>query len=427
MKPLIRIIIPTFNNPEFLNPCVESIIRTGILQDMARLTIVNNGKQPIKQMLANFPHIDVIDSDVNLGWEGGLDIALKDSDEPFVCFQNDDTFIPIHSIRFYQRLLTAFSDKTVGAIGPATTTAAGPQSIFAGNAPCRIVEVPFLIFFTVMLRREYLENVGGVDTSLPGGDDLDVSIRLRNGGYKLLLDPASFIIHHGFKTGARVHGDGYAGVKDGWNSQEMSERTNTALIKKHGFKNWFTLFSTPIKPYTSGVPCEEDIEGKLIAGLVGNGDVVELGCGSRKTVPHALGVDRVVNGDEIPHVGTKSVADVQADVSGVLPFDDFSKDAVICRHILEHCLDTVQTLKNWNRILRMGGKLLIAVPDEEVVSGIPLNAEHCHAFTAESLRSVAEACGFKEIKSLKTGNGISFIGYFEKVEHFATEREMAHV
>jgi predicted SAM-dependent methyltransferase len=121
------------------------------------------------------------------------------------------------------------------------------------------------------------------------------------------------------------------------------------------------------------------------------------------------------------------VADVVADVSGELPFDDFSVDTVIARHILEHIVDGVGTLKRWNRVLRLGGRLVIAVPDENVISGIPLNPEHVHAFTTESLKSLAEACGFKQIETRETGNGISLVSVFEKAVHMAPVREVALV
>ncbi len=160
-----------------------------------------------------------------------------------------------------------------------------------------------------------------------------------------------------------------------------------------------------------------DREGELIKGLVnGDADILELGCGGKKTVEKAVGVDRIPQGELVPNLlGIKSVADVIADVTLDLPFPDKSQDVVIARHILEHCLDTVGTLNGWKRVLRPGGKLLLAVPDERLGRGIPLNPEHVHAFSPESLKSLLEACGFREIKSESSGNGVSFVGAYERV------------
>ena len=96
-----------------------------------------------------------------------------------------------------------------------------------------------MIFCCVLLRRDNLIEVGGIDTTLPGGDDFDMSIRMKKAGKKILIAPECFLIHHAFKTGTRVKGDHTKPM--GWNSQEMSDNTNRALIQKHGFKTWLDL------------------------------------------------------------------------------------------------------------------------------------------------------------------------------------------
>ena len=57
----------------------------------------------------------------------------------------------------------------------------GAQNIFL-QQPSSMTYVPFLIGFFVLLERAALDAVGGVDATLPGGDDLDLSIRLRQAG-----------------------------------------------------------------------------------------------------------------------------------------------------------------------------------------------------------------------------------------------------
>lgn len=412
MKP-ITIIIPTFSNEQFLNPCVISIIKTGVLDSMADLIIVNNGKQDIERVFGRNPAIKILNPGKNLGWEGGLELGIKESKTPFLVFQNDDTHLPPSGVFFYQRLLTRFQDDNVAAVGPVTTCALGRQSVYHPECPLVGTEMSFLIFFTVMIRRKHLEAVGGIDTTLPGGDDFDLSIRLRQAGYNLVLDPGAFIIHHGFKTGERVKGP--MEVQGGWNSPEFTERVNQALIRKHGFKTWWKTVSG--LRYPSKDLQAPDLEGDLVRSFV-NGDqrIVEIGCGPKKTVDRAIGVDRIPKGETIPHLqGALSVADVVANAEDPLPFEDNSQDVLIARHILEHMVDTVGTIKSWKKIVRPGGKLIIAVPDQRVTSCIPLNPEHCHAFTRESLRDLVELCGLKEIKSESAHNGVSFVGCYERL------------
>lgn len=424
MKAFIDIIIPTWNNPEFLNPCVKSIATTGHLGSYANLIIVNNGKQPIKEQMGYIQGITVLEPGKNLGWEGGLAYALERSDAPFVCFQNDDTHIPQAGCFFYEKLMMPFSNPAVGAVGPVSTTVMGPQSIYHPACPQKNLETSFLIFFCVMLRRKYLDEVGGIDTSLPGGDDLDMSIRLRKAGKKLVVTPGAFLIHHGFKTGTRVRGD--SNKSGGWNSKEMSDRTNQALIKKHGFK----AFMETMRGMSHVYEPPKDLEGDLIRNVAKGEILYELGVGATKTVDQAIGIDRIPKGDKIPsRSGAISVADIVADVQQELPVERFSADSIIARHILEHCIDSLETLKNWNLALKIGGQLIIAVPNQDVINGIPMNQEHVHAFTPTSLANLMRACGFKQVQWLDPDNGISFVGVYEKVFHMeqVEEKELANV
>ena len=69
-----------------------------------------------------------------------------------------------------------------------------------------------------------------------------------------------------------------------------------------------------------------------------------------------------VNVDALPDAPG---VDVVADISQRLPFEDASADLVYASHILEHFphAQTGELLGEWRRILRPGGRLLVAVPD----------------------------------------------------------------
>lgn len=417
MKPLISILIPTWNNPQYMTPCIDSIIATNFLNGLGEVVIINNGSQPLKEYVRAIPNIRVLEPGRNLGWEHGLQYGLDNSDSDYVCFQNDDTLIPKISSRFYENLLIPFANTNVGAVGPQTTIAAGWHSTFM-KSPLRVqTEVSYLIFFTVMMKRKDLEDVGGIDLSCPGGDDIDLSIRLRKAGKKLIVNPEAFIIHHAFKSGERAHGP--SNVTGGWNSKEMTDRTNKFLIQKHGFKTFMETMRG--LDYSGFVRNEVDKEGQVIRSILRGEKVIELGCGFRKTVPHSVGVDRVEKGEKSPFLSEDCIADVNADVTQALPFQPLSQDAIIARHILEHCIDLVQTLKYWNEVLKLGGQLIIAVPDQRLGNTIPMNPEHVHAFTPESLRHLMMISGFKEISVENPMNGISFVAHYEKVLHLAAE------
>ncbi len=411
----IGVIIPTWNNNEYLVPCLNSLLTPVTTEDLLNIYVVNNG-EPQNMDAISHPRIKILQQKDNLGWEGGLIKGLEASTEEFVVFMNDDTYIPPASIRWANVLINDFANPIVGAVGPSSNCVMGVQNIFSGLPYAYdILDVNFLIGFCMMVRRSALDAVGGVDDSLSGGDDLDLSIRLRKAGYKLLCDRNAFVFHHGFKSGERLKGT--SDQKGGWNSVEMTERTNWGLIKKHGLHEFlYCLNQVPNMATQPHLGWNNDAEGEVCRGLVLGHEVVELGCGPKKTVPNAVGVDRVAFGEQVP--GTiqdfVSKADIIANVEGILPIESERFDTAIARHILEHVIDPVAAVREWGRILKHGGRLIIAVPNHALRNSIPLNIEHVHGWTPQSLQNFMESQGWKTVDLLDPQNNVSFVGVFQR-------------
>lgn len=228
---MIDLLIPTWNNNEYLIPCLNSLSGEEDIQ----VFVVNNGDAENMEGVEQ-KNVTVLQQSMNLGWEGGLKKGLEASKSELVVFLNDDTYTPRSSHGWMSRLRLHFLDSKVGAVGPSTNVVMGAQQIFAPiDHENTVFKVKFLIGFCMMVRRSALEEAGGVDDRLSGGDDFDLSIRLRKAGYDLLVDRNEFVYHHGFKTGERIHGNAASG---GWNSMDMIERTNFGLINKHGLRPW---------------------------------------------------------------------------------------------------------------------------------------------------------------------------------------------
>jgi len=171
----------------------------------------------------------VIRPPVNTGSKAGAqNYAMRYVKTEFTMAIDADTTVAPDSIEHFMKVM---ADPTVAAAGPSSNMVAGPQSTTQQlDAPCYLAR--YLIGFCLLVRRSALYQVGGIDTALPGGDDIDLSIRLRQTGYKLICDRRSFVYHYGFRTGERVHGK--PDQPWGWNSPAMIDATANALIAKHG-------------------------------------------------------------------------------------------------------------------------------------------------------------------------------------------------
>ena len=410
MNAQVTVIIPTMNNREYLLPCLESLLVHRTTPGLFEIIVVNNGDPKSLPSIIN-SEVRVISAGKNLGWEGGLKLGMQHTDSPFLVFMNDDTYVPLPSAGWIYNLLAHFGDPKVGAVGPISNVVMGPQNMFIPMGR-DILDVRFLIGFCMIVRRSALEEAGGIDDSMPNhGDDLDLSIRMRQAGYKLICDRKAFIFHHGFKTGSREFGAE-------WNSVLQTEKTNHRLIKKHGLKAFWGTMSHPIVDQDVTPEKYADKEGQFIASIPMGEKVLELGCGDVKTVPQSIGVDVTPKGERIHGLVDKfSVADIVADVSKPLPVENGSIDCIIARHVLEHVVNQVKTLRQWWDALKPGGQLIIAVPDQALRSTIPLSVEHVHAFDKESLQTLVEMVGFKMKSITDVGNDLSFVGVFEKHGH----------
>lgn len=395
-KEPVDIIIPTFDNLHQLLQCIQSMYKTRN-QYPIRFIIINNGNIPLEQYIPADAQKDfvIVSPGKNLGWTGGIAEGLKHSTSKYVMFANDDIFVPISSFRWLSQMVRHLVLKpNVAAVGPSTNCAMGVQNIFSGAQFACFTSL-FLIGFCILVRRSTLDEVGGIDETFNTGDDIDLSMRFTKAGYYMMVDATIFIWHHGFQTGVKVYGDhNHVG---GWNSQKMTDDTNIALIKKHGFKEWWYLrrgypADYPMKAL-GDIRHENEIVGRYVNGTDPK-KIVDLGCGGSKTVPGSVGVDILPNGYEVANTPYRCEGDIMADVQKPLPFEDESFEVVIARHILEHCTDIIAALEEWKRIMTHDGKMIICVPDERISDTIILNPEHVHAFTPEALIKIVERVGF---------------------------------
>lgn len=228
--PLVDVIMPTWNNREYLEPCLRSLFREQEGAQIFRLWIVNNGEPGSCDWVA-YPGTTILEPGENLGWTRALATAMPFCTAPIVGFMNDDIFFPRSSRGWMNRLIRYFSDERVAAVGPALTERTGPQSIFTEEPD--VVDARMLIGCCTLLWREALEEVGGVDVWWFTADDLDLSIRLRDAGYILVADKRELVYHHGGITGAKVYGSLYE--SDGWRGTVNSKWVVDSMAAKHGW------------------------------------------------------------------------------------------------------------------------------------------------------------------------------------------------
>ena len=106
---------------------------------------------------------------------------------------------------------------------------------------------------------------------------------------------------------------------------------------------------------------------------------LNLGCGNDIR-------EGYLNVDISPHKGVDIVADLN---ETPYPIKDDTYDKIIAFFILEHLKDTEKCLKEWHRILKPGGKLIIKVPYDSSYSAWA-NFQHKTCFNLHTFRMFAK-------------------------------------
>jgi O-antigen biosynthesis protein len=399
-KPVVDIVMPTYNNIDIMLSSVITILRYTMTP--YRLHIVNNG-HPFPDGMIRSKFVEIHEVNKNLGWMGAVNYGAKKGNSEFIMMINDDIHILDHQEGWLNILLRECSRKEIGAAGPSSNNVMHLQNIFIQEVPRRFT-VSILSGFCMLTRRSLFEKIGGLDESLSGADDIDYSIRVRKEGYKLAVCRDSFVYHRGCVTNIREQGSSY-------NSDDYKTKHNIELIRKHGFRHWLQESCIGIEDQIIGDPQHSDLEGEYLAKWV-SGKCIDIGCGGRPVSDKATGIDVIPEGQfnyTPSQMGKVTQASLFYD-GKILPFDDGAIDSIVCRHVFEHFLTPWDYLKDWKRVLKKGGTAAIALPDEDLLPSVPLDPTHLHAYSRASIKSLVDFVGgFEEVEVWNAPKGYSFV------------------
>ncbi len=146
----------------------------------------------------------VIEDKERRGFAWAVNQELVRAKGSFVCLLNDDTEV---APGWLSRMLAVFEHfPEVGLVGPVSDNVSGPQQREPLAGPIS-QEVGRLVGFCLLIRREVIDKIGGIDEAYTLGwySDDDYCLRAQAAGFKLRIALDSFV-HHDFAASYKEAG-----------------------------------------------------------------------------------------------------------------------------------------------------------------------------------------------------------------------------
>jgi len=300
------ILILNYNGGSDTVACLESLSQDSI--DLAsKVVVIDNGSTDSSRELIgrSFPEVKIFQNPKNLGFAEGYNRAINwciQRGTESVLLLNNDTIVRKGA---YQRLLTSLDeDEAIGAIGPAILYANSNviQSLGAnirwklgksvlrsrgddyGKAALVPTEVDHVSGSAMLLRCEAILKAGLFPSHFfMYGEELDLCLRIRSSGFKVVCDPRAVVEHNEGSTVSR-----YLGLKE-----KYMTRNRFLIMKRHGstldflsFSLWLSMIEVPITSLIS--ISEESSYRTALARIVGATRGIILALNERRVKPYEL-------------------------------------------------------------------------------------------------------------------------------------------
>ncbi len=216
----ISIIMLIHNQLDYTQKCLQSLEKYTTLPH--EIIIIDNGSDAetgdyLQHYATNRTDVILIRNRANRGFAAGNNQGLDVATGEFILLMNNDTLV---TANWLERMYAVFdAHPEVGLVGPVSNYVSGPQLIkdtvydtvdqmqkfakrWAVAHESEVVWTPRLVGFFLLIRREVVRAIGGLDEKFGSGnfEDDDFCLRAALAGFKSCIAYGVFVHHHGNRT-----------------------------------------------------------------------------------------------------------------------------------------------------------------------------------------------------------------------------------
>jgi len=251
------IVIPAWNGREYLGLCLSSVLAETL--PAAQVIVVDNASTDgsADWMAENYPQVQIIRNDRNLGFAGGCNVGLRAARGDVLVLLNQDVIV---RPGWLAALASAFADEQVGIAGGKLLEPDGRTLSHAGGYlewPLALgrhiglgkvdqgqydtaTDVEYVTGASLAIRRTVLDRIGLLDERFFPAfyEDVDLCWRARQAGWRVRYEPHAAAVH-----------DEASSTRHHWPSRHYYHYRNRLLfVFKH---------LTPTQILTEFVPAEQ--------------------------------------------------------------------------------------------------------------------------------------------------------------------------
>lgn len=219
-KPVVSIIILTYNALEYTKKCLASIKKnTTITYEI--ILVDNNSSDGTQNYLRNLRdksfNIKLIENEANKGFAAGNNQGMAIARGEYILLLNNDVLVSEGWL--YKMVRCARTHDRVGLVGPLTNRISGTQMIenvgyddpddfqeyaqkIENNFPNKYTPRRRIAGFAMLIKREVYDAIGDLDERFGSGnyEDDDYCLRAIRAGYKIYVAEDTFIHHFGSRS-----------------------------------------------------------------------------------------------------------------------------------------------------------------------------------------------------------------------------------
>ncbi len=204
MKHAVSIIIPARNEEKIIAKAIESMQQQ--IYPRKEIIVMDNASTDRTAEISRKHKVKVIKNEKNIGIGNSVNRGIKASKCKFTVILHADHYT--NDKKWIDKMLEPFSDKKVAAVvsqrknkdrdkmslGERLFDSLHPPSV---NTSGKLMEISILREKADVYRKNIIEKLGYFDgDSYPhGGEDVDMSIKIRQAGYKIVLSNEAMVEH----------------------------------------------------------------------------------------------------------------------------------------------------------------------------------------------------------------------------------------